>query len=114
LGQRPEIPEDLKPQFIQVIRECFNVINPLKEGVLSYLKGDGETDIISEKAKKVRIKESVVDKLEHDLTQQIFSVPIDPWRKMHLKACLGTIVKVGDQALEVVYELELVTMKIRV
>ncbi len=114
LGQRPAIPEDLKPQFIQVIRESFNVIGPLKEGVLSYFKGDGEIDTIREKAKKVRIKESDVDKLEHDLTQQIFSVPIDHWRKMHLKNCLGTIVKLRDQALEVVYELELVTMKMRV
>jgi len=114
LGQRPEMPESLKDQFIRLTRESFSFIDPLKEGTLSYLNGGGEIDVIREKAKQVGIKESDVDKIEHDLTRQIFSVPIDPWQKMHLKACLGTIVKVTDLALEAVYELELLAMKMRV
>ena len=114
LGQRPEIPENLKDQFIQVIWESFSVINPLKEGVLSYLNGDGQIDIIRGKAKQVQIKKSDVDKIERELTRQIFSVRIDPWHKMHLRACLGTIVKVPDQALEAADELERVTLKMRV
>jgi predicted phosphate transport protein (TIGR00153 family) len=114
LGQRPEIPESLKDEFIRAIRESFSIIDPLKEGTLSCLNGDGERDIIKGKAKKVESKRSDVDKIERHLTRQIFSVPIEPWDKMHLRTCLGTIVKVPEQALEAAHELELVTLKMRV
>lgn len=114
LGQRPEIPESLKDEFIRVIRESFSIIDPLKEGTLSYLNGDGEIDIIREKAKQVESKGSDVDKIERHLTRQIFSVPIDPWDKMHLRTCLGTIVNISDQALKAADELELSTLKMRV
>jgi predicted phosphate transport protein (TIGR00153 family) len=114
LDQRPEIPESLKEQFIRAIRESFSIIDPLRGGALSYLNGDGEIDIIREKAKQVEIKKSDVDKIERELTRQIFSVPIDPWHKMHLRICLGTIVKVPSQALEAADELEMVTLKMRV
>jgi len=114
LGQRPEIPESLKDEFIRALRESFSIIDPLRGGAQSYLNGDGQIDIIREKAKQVEIRKSDVDKIERELTRQIFSVPIDPWHKMHLRVCLGTIVKVPDQALEAANELELVTLKMRV
>ncbi len=114
LDQRPEIPESLKDQFIRVIRKSFSIIDPLKEGTLSYLKGDGEIDIIREKAKQVKSKGSDVDRIERDLTRQIFSVPIDPWDKMHLRTCVSTIVKVSDQALEAADELGFAIVRMRV
>lgn len=115
LGQRPEIPENLKDPLIRVTRESFSIIDPLKEGLLSYLTGDGEIiNIVREKAKQVRIKESDVDKIERDLMREIFSLPLDLCHKLHLKLYLGTIMKVSDQSLKAARELELITMKSRV
>ncbi len=113
LEQRPEIPEDFKDQFIQVIRESFNVISPLKEGVLRYLRGDGEIDTIREKAKQVRTKELDVHKMGSDLTRQIFNGSLEPWHKMHLKHCLSAIVRKSGQARDAADELELITMNSR-
>ena len=68
LDQRPDIPEELKPQFLRVTHESFGILGPLKEAILSYFGEGGKVKAIREKAKQVGIKESDVDKIEWDLT----------------------------------------------
>ena len=114
LDQRPEIPEELKPQFLQVARESFGIIIPLKEALESYLGEGGNVEVIREKSKEVGIKESDVDKLEWDLTRQIFTSPLDWGHKVHLRQCLETIVEISDRGEDAADQLELAVIKSRV
>lgn len=68
LDQRPEIPEELKSQFLRVTQESFCILGPLKEAMVNYFGEGGKVKVIREKAKQVGIKESDVDKIEWDLT----------------------------------------------
>jgi len=114
LDQRPEIPPDMKDEFLRVARESFGIMKPLKEGALTYIEGEGDIDTIREKAKQVGIKESEVDKIEWDLTRQIFTSSLDYGHKIHLRLCLYTIVEISDRAEDAADQLELATMKTRV
>jgi predicted phosphate transport protein (TIGR00153 family) len=114
LDQRPEIPEGLKPQFLRMAQESFGIIGPLKEAMLSYLEGGGKFKVIREKAKQVGIKESDVDKIEWDLTRNIFTSPLDWGHKVHLKLCLDLIVEISDRAEDAADQLELATIKSRI
>jgi predicted phosphate transport protein (TIGR00153 family) len=114
LDQRPEIPEGLKPQFLRVAQESFGIIVPLREAIVNYLGEGGSVEAIREKAKEVGIKESDVDKLEWDLTRQIFTSPLDWGHKVHLRLCLDTIVEISDRAEDAADQLELAVIKSRV
>ena len=65
-------------------------------------------------ANKVGRKESDVDKIEWDLTRQIFTSSLDYGHKIHLRLCLDSIVEISDRAEDAADQLELVTMKLRV
>ena len=114
LDQRPEIPEELNPQFLRVAQESFGIIVPLREALENYLGERGKVKVIREKAKQVGVKESDVDKLEWDLTRDIFTSPLDWGHKVHIRQCLETIVEISDRAEDAADQLELAVIKSRV
>ena len=114
LDQRPEIPEELKPQFLQVAHESFGIFVPLKEAMENYLGEGGKIDVLREKSKQIGITESEVDKLEWDLTREIFTASLDWGHKVHLRQCLDTIVEISDRAEDAVDRLELAVIKSQV
>jgi predicted phosphate transport protein (TIGR00153 family) len=114
LDQRPEIPEELKPEFLQVAQMSFGIFVPLKEALEDYLGEGSEVKVIREKAKQVGIVESEVDKLEWDLTREIFTASLDWGHKVHLRLCLDTIVEISDRAEDAADRLEIAVIKSRV
>ena len=62
-------------------------------------------------ARKIGIQESRVDKLEWDLTKEIFNSELDFAHQSHLKLCLDSIVEVSDRAEDAGDQLELATLK---
>jgi predicted phosphate transport protein (TIGR00153 family) len=114
LDQRPEIPEGMKPQFLHMAQESFGILGPLKEGMVNYLERGGKIKVIREKAKQVGIKESDVDKIEWDLTREIFTSSLDWGHKVHLKLCLDLIVEISDRAEDAADQLELAVIKSRI
>ncbi len=111
LNQRPKIPDSLNTQFLAVVQKSLGIIEPLKEAVLCFLKGECTVETVREFAKDVGIKESEVDKIEWDLTKAIFVSSLDHSQKMHLRLCLDAIVEVSDRAEDAADQLELVTLK---
>jgi predicted phosphate transport protein (TIGR00153 family) len=114
LDQRPEIPEELKPQFLHVAQESFGIIVYLKEAMVNYLEEGSKVDVIREKSKQIGIKESDVDKIEWDLTRKIFTSSLDWGHKVHLSLCLATIVEISDRTEDAADQLELAVIKSRV
>ena len=98
LNQRPLIPAEMKPHFVAVAQESLGIIDNLKLAVLCYFKGECKIEVVREHTKEISLQESRVDKLEWDLTKEIFTSSHDFAHKMHLKHCLDHIVEVSDRA----------------
>lgn len=112
LNQRPAIPDEMKSQFLAIARDSLGIIEPLKLAVLCYFKGECKIEVVREHTKDVGMQESRVDKLEWDLTKEIFISPsLDFAHKHHLKNCLDAIVEVSDRAEDAGDQLELATLK---
>ena len=111
LNQRPVIADELKPAFVEVVRESLGIIDNLKLAVLCYFKGECKIETVREHTKEVGMQESRVDKLEWDLTKAILTSPMDLAHKLHLRLCLESIVEVSDRAEDAGDQLELATLK---
>ena len=111
LNQRPAIPNFLKPDYVEVIKESLGVSAALKHSLLCYLEGRCPIEVARQHSKEIGLLESKVDKLEWDITKKIFSSDLDFSHKIHLRLCLDTIVDVSDLAEDAADRLELVTLK---
>jgi len=111
LNQRPVIPDELKPAFVEVVRESLGIIDNLKLAVLCYFKGECKIETVREHTKEIGMQESRVDKFEWDLTKAILTSPMDLAHKLHLRLCLESIVEISDRAEDAGDQLELATLK---
>ena len=111
LNQRPSIPKDMKPHFLDASRESLGIAESLKLAVMCYLKGDCKIETVRDHTREIGLQESRVDKIEWDLTKEIFISEIDFAHQTHLKHCLDTIVEVSDRAEDAGDQLELATLK---
>jgi len=111
LNQRPAVPKEMGSHFLAVTRESLGIIGSLKLAVLCYLKGDCKIETVRDHTREIGLQESRVDKLEWDLTKEIFISEMDFARKLHLKLCLDSIVEVSDRAEDAGDQLELATLK---
>ncbi len=111
LNQRPLIPDELRPHFLEVSKESLGVMASLELAVLCYLKGDCKIETVRDHTREIGLQESRVDKLEWDLTKEIFNSELDFAHQNHLKLCLDSIVEVSDRAEDAGDQLELATLK---
>lgn len=111
LNQRPEIPVELRPPYLEIIRTALGVGEPLKHAVLCYLRGICPVEVSRGHAKEVGLAESKVDSMEWDLTKKIFSSQLSYGHKVHLRRCLDSIASVSDRAEDSADQLELVSLK---
>ena len=111
LNQRPDIPPELRPPYIDIIRVSLGIGAPLKHAVLCYLRGICPVEVSRQHAKEVGLAESKVDSMEWDLTKKIFSSELSYGHKVHLRRCLDGIASVSDRAEDSADQLELVSLK---
>jgi predicted phosphate transport protein (TIGR00153 family) len=111
LNQRPVIPDFLKLEYLEAVKESLGVSAPLKHALLCYLKGLCPIEVSRQHARDIGLLESKVDQIEWDVTKKIFSSDLEYSHKIHLKLCLDTIVEVSDIAEDAADRLELVTLK---
>ena len=79
---------------------------------MCYLKGDCKIETVRDHTREIGLQESRVDKLEWDLTKEIFtSTTLDFAHQLHLKLCLDSITEVSDRAEDAGDQLELATLK---
>jgi predicted phosphate transport protein (TIGR00153 family) len=111
LNQRPAVPKEMRSHFLAVTRESLGIIVSLKLAVLCYLKGDCKIETVRDHTREIGLQESRVDKLEWDLTKEIFISEMDFAHRLHLKLCLDSIVEISDRAEDAGDQLELATLK---
>lgn len=96
LGQRPEIPEDLKERFLKVIDDTLPMSHCLKEATENFFsKGDHE--FIKKSMAQIGISESAIDDEEWKLTRDLFTSDLSLAEKIHLKRCLERLTSISDQ-----------------
>jgi len=111
LDQRPDIPQEMKPDFLTIMERSISAFLPLKEAITLFFADKFDIKTIREKAKEVGIIESAVDKEEWDITRNIFNTELDYGHKVHLKLCLESIVEVSDRAEDAADALEIIIIK---
>ena len=111
LAQRPDIPEEMKPNFIEIMKNSISSFTPLREAIGPFFMDNFDVQDIREKAKQVGKIESAVDKEEWDITRDIFKTELDYGHKLHLKLCLDSIVEVSDRAEDGADALEVMIIK---
>jgi hypothetical protein len=111
LNQRPLIPEEMKSHFLAISTESLGIAGSLKLAVMCYLKGDCKIETVRDHTREIGLQESRVDKLEWDLTKEIFNCQLDFAHQLHLKLCLDSIVEASDRAEDAGDQLELATLK---
>ena len=111
LDQRPEIPQEMKSNFLKIMKRSISAFVPLKEAIDSFFSDTFDVETIREKTKEVGIIESVVDKEEWDITRDIFKTKLDCGHKLHLKLCLESVVGISDRAEDAADELEIIIIK---
>lgn len=109
--QKPEIPEDQKPRWNELVHASWKTFDPLRDAMRLYFKPKGKVDEVRSLAKQVGMQESVVDQIEASLTTKIFSSSLDLSRKMHLQQGLYCIVLISDRAEDCTDQLELTCLK---
>lgn len=111
LDQRPEIPQEMKPNFLKIMERSISAFVPLKEAIDSFFSDSFDIETIRERTKEVGVIESDVDKEEWDITRDIFNTELDCGHKLHLKLCLESIVGISDRAEDAADELEIIIIK---
>lgn len=111
LAQRPDIPEEMKPNFIEIMKNSISSFTPLREAIGPFFMDKIDIQDIREKTTQAGIIESAVDKEEWDITRDIFKTELDYGHKLHLKLCLDSIVEVSDRAEDGADALEIMIIK---
>ena len=111
LDQRPEIPQEMKPNFLKILERSISAFVPLKKAISSFFQESFEIETIRERTKEVGVIESDVDKEEWDITRDIFNTKLECGHKLHLKLCLESIVGISDRAEDAADELEIIIIK---
>jgi len=106
--QRPDVPDDLREDFLKVARDSVAIMSPLDEGVNNLSE---DFSITREKVAQIHRMESDVDELEWQLSRRIFSTDLELACKMHLRQLVDMIVAISDIAEDAAEILETLVVK---
>lgn len=106
--EKPEIPEPLQPMFAELVKRSTYTFDPFKE-IGSLLKT--EYGLLVAIARQVEAAESDVDKIEWDLTSEMFKMDLDLAHKNQLRFFIHSIAKISDACEDASDRLELLILK---
>ena len=109
--ETPDIPDDLKPSFKEIVRDSISCFQPLEEGFTHLFK---DFSLTLEQVQKVNVKEAEVDQKEEELTRRIFSSDLELARKLLLRQLIVKICDISDRAEDASDRLEVLAIKGRI
>ena len=112
VNERPQVPDEFKDAFHEILKATFRTAKPLRRAVLSYFEPKGKMDSVREHVQEVKQTESEVDRLASVLTREIFSrEDLRLSHRMHLKHFLDEFGDITDRAEDAGDQLELAALK---
>lgn len=109
--ETPDIPDDLKSFFKEIVKDSILCFQPLKEGFTHLFK---DFSLTLEQVQKVNVKEAEVDQKEEELTRRIFSADLELARKILLRQLVAKICDISDRAEDASDRLEVLAIKGRI
>ena len=109
--ETPDVPDNLKPFFKEIVRDSTLCFQPLKEGFAHLFK---DFSLILEQVRKVNVKEAEVDQKEEELTRRIFSADLELAQKLLLRQLVAKICDISDRAEDAADRLEILAIKGRI
>lgn len=108
ITQHPDVPSELKEDFLKISRDSAAILPPLQEGVNKLSEDFYITrDMIAE----VNRIEHAMDEVEWKLDSRIFSTSLPLAHKMHLKQLVDVIIAITDIAQDASEILETMIVK---
>lgn len=95
--ERPEIPECLEEDFLELTEQSIQSVNALVKAIRSYFE---EISIANDYINKVQFYEQQVDELEEIMERKVFtSTAIEKfYKKTHVRDFIEKIARISDQA----------------
>ncbi len=108
INQCPDVPADLREDFLKIAIDSVASLSPLRDGVT---KLSGDLSMARGKIVEVDRIEAIVDELESQLSRRIYSADLTLAHKMHLKQLVDVIVAISDIAQDAAEILETLVVK---
>lgn len=108
---KPDVPLELKKPFKNVAEIIFDIIDPVRDGVLGYFDGYGNLKTVQNMAGHMEKLGVKIAGMNCELTSQILSADFDPGRKILLKECLECIITIFTVAGKTADKMERITLK---
>ncbi len=106
--ERPEIPEDLRPDYLALGRSCVQATQHLVDSCRAFFR---EITAVRTHIHKVYFFEKEADRLADALKRKIFDADIELARKIHLRYFCLHVETLSDKAEEVADRLAIYTIK---
>jgi len=110
LTQRPEIPEEFRNKFEELLRASVETFKPYKEALDQMFVN---YDIVKEKIKEVNAEEEKADTVEWHITRDIFTSALPLAQKIHIRDLIFHIVCISDVTEDAADDLDLFIVKYR-
>jgi len=108
---KSDVPPDLKKFFKNLAQKTFNIIDPVRDGVLGYFDGYGQMNTVQNMAGSIEKLGAEIAGMQCELTSLVLSADFDPGRKILLKECLEGIGEIFEAAEKTVDKMECITLK---
>jgi predicted phosphate transport protein (TIGR00153 family) len=106
--ERPAIPDELKPRYVELADYCSRAVGELVTGVRCFFRS---ASIVSDYVHKVSFWEEEADKVAERLKRRIFEMDIDLCLRIQLGQFVAHIDAVADQAEDVAERLTISAIK---
>lgn len=106
--ERPSIPDELKPRYIELVDYCSRAVGELVTGIRCFLRN---AVTVSDYVHKVTFWEGEADKVAERLKRQIFGTDLDLCERIQLSYFVAHIDAVADQAQDVAERLTISAIK---
>ena len=106
--ERPEIPSDLAPDYLELARAGTQAAQHLVSAVRAFFR---DLTVVPDHIHKVYFYEKEADRLADRLKRRIFSMDVELARKIHLRYFCLHVENISDRAEEVADRLSIYTIK---
>jgi predicted phosphate transport protein (TIGR00153 family) len=106
--ERPDVPEDLAPDYVALARACAQATQHLVDACRAFFR---DITAVRGHIHKVYFFEKEADRLADALKRKVFARDLDLARKIHLRYFCLHVETVSDQAEEVADRLAIYTIK---
>lgn len=111
LSQRPQVPTEYQEKFLELLKASVDTFYPYRKAIEDMFDKDKGYEAAKERIKEVNTQEEATDKIEWQLTKEIFSSSIELAHKIHLREYIFHMVSISDVIEDAADDIDLFIVK---